>query len=241
MSNSKLVTRTKISPNNSGARMQPISRITPHCVVGQLSCKNILEWFAQEKSKSSCNYCIGYDGEIGLCVPENMRAWTSSNRDNDQRAVTIECASDSATPFWMNDTVYGTLVDLCVDICRRNGKTHLIWISDKDTALNHTMLSDEMLLTVHRWFANKSCPGDWLYKRLDNVADRVTTALLNDSFTVKVLIDDLNIRTEPSMSGDVVGVTGKGTFTIVSTSGSWGKLKSGAGWIYIGNSNYVSI
>jgi len=101
------------------------------------------------------------------------RSWCSSSRDNDQRAVIIECASDLTEPYAMKPEVYSALVELCTDICRRNGKRKLVWISDRDKALAYSVKSDEMLLTVHRWFAKKSCPGNWLMERLGSLADEV--------------------------------------------------------------------
>ena len=77
----------------------------------------------------------------------------------------------------MNSKVYTTLIKLCVDICKRNGKKKLLWISNKSKALNYVPKSDEMILTVHRWFANKSCPGNWLYSRLGKLATEVTKQL----------------------------------------------------------------
>ena len=96
---------------------------------------------------------------------------------NDQRAVTIECASDSTEPYAFKDVVYQTLIKLCVDVCQRNGKTKLLWLGDKDKTLNYTPKADEMILTVHRWFANKSCPGSWMYARMGDLAAKVTAAL----------------------------------------------------------------
>ena len=86
-------------------------------------------------------------------------------------------ASDTASPYRMNDAVYETLIKLCTDICRRNGKKKLIWFGDKNKSLNYNPKSDEMVITVHRWFANKSCPGDWLYSRLGDLANKVTAQL----------------------------------------------------------------
>ena len=177
MSNSSLVSYTKLSPNNSGRRTHSIDRITPHCVVGQLSVETLGGLFARSSYQASCNYAIGSDGRIALIVDEGQRSWCSSSNANDQRAVTIECASDKTSPYAFNTTVYNRLVDLCVDICRRNGKNKLIWISDKNTALNYSPKSGEMLLTVHRWFANKSCPGDWLMARMGSLASTVTARL----------------------------------------------------------------
>lgn len=116
MANSPLVSYTKLSPNHSGKRVCQISRITPHAVVGQLSVESICNCFSDTSRQASCNYAIGTDGRIGLCVDEQNRTWCSSSRDNDQRAVTIECASDLTEPYAMNDKVYAALVDLCADI-----------------------------------------------------------------------------------------------------------------------------
>ena len=175
--NSPLVAYTKISPNQSGERTHSIDRITPHCVVGQCTAESLGALFADPERQASSNYGIDQDGRVGMYCPESNRSWCTSNRDNDQRAITIECASDTAHPYSMNDAVYECLIALCTDICRRNGKTKLLWFADKDKSLAYEPAADEMLITVHRWFANKSCPGDWLYSRLGNVADRVTTAL----------------------------------------------------------------
>ena len=179
--NSSLVKNTKLSPNHSGTRTHSIDRITPHCVVGQLSAESICGCFTSKNREASCNYGIGTDGKIALCVEEKNRSWCSSNNSNDQRAVTIECASDMKSPYAMNSKVYNSLVELCTDICKRNGKKKLLWLGSKDKTLNYNPKSDEMVLTVHRWFANKSCPGDWLYSRLDDLAEKVTSNLSGGS------------------------------------------------------------
>lgn len=176
MSNSSLVCHTNLSPNHSGQRTHSIDRITPHCVVGQLSCEAICNCFPEGRD-ASCNYGIGSDGRISLCVEEKNRSWCSSSNANDQRAVTIECASDGSAPYAMTDAVYNSLVNLCVDICKRNGKNKLIWFADKDKTLAYEPASNEMVITVHRWFANKACPGDWLYNRLGDLANKVTKQL----------------------------------------------------------------
>lgn len=175
--NSSLVSYTKLSPNHSGLRTHSIDRITPHCVVGQLSAESICGCFTSTSRQASCNYGIGTDGRVSLCVEEKNRSWCSSSNANDQRAVTIECASDLTEPYAMNSAVYATLVNLCTDICKRNGKSKLLWLGDKDKTLNYSPKSDEMVLTVHRWFANKSCPGNWLYARLGDLAAKVTANL----------------------------------------------------------------
>ena len=175
--NSKLVVYKKLSPNHSGKRTHAIDRITPHCVVGQCTAEGLGSWFAKTSTQASSNYGIDKDGRVGLYVEEKNRSWCSSSNANDQRAVTIECASDTKEPYTMNSKVYATLVKLCVDICKRNGKKKLLWISNKSKALNYVPKSDEMILTVHRWFDNKSCPGNWLYSRLGKLATEVTKQL----------------------------------------------------------------
>ena len=116
-----------------------------------------------------------------MFVEEKNRSWCSSSNDNDQRAVTIECASDTTAPYAFYDVVYQSLINLCVDICKRNAKTKLLWLGDKDKTLAYEPKSNEMVLTVHRWFANKSCPGDWLYNRLGDLANKVTSKLAGSS------------------------------------------------------------
>ena len=175
--NSPLVAYTKLSPNHSGQRTHSIDRITPHCVVGQCSVETLGSIFAPSSRQASSNYGIGVDGRVGMYVEEKNRSWCSSSSANDQRAVTIECASDTTEPYAFKDVVYQTLIKLCVDICQRNGKKKLLWLGDKDTTLAYNPKADEMVLTVHRWFANKSCPGSWMYARMGDLASKVTAAL----------------------------------------------------------------
>ena len=175
--NSPLVSYTKLSPNHSGQRTHSIDRITPHCVVGQCSVETLGNVFLPTSRQASSNYGIGVDGRVGMYVEEKNRSWCSSSAANDQRAVTIECASDATEPYAFKDVVYQRLIELCTDICKRNGKTRLLWLDNKDKTLGYTPAPDEMVLTVHRWFANKSCPGDWLYARMGDLASKVTAAL----------------------------------------------------------------
>lgn len=175
--NSSLVSYTKLSPNHSGQRTHSIDRITPHCVVGQCSVETLGSIFLPASKQASCNYGIGVDGRVGMYVEEKNRSWCSSSNANDQRSVTIECASDTTEPYAFKDVVYQKLITLCTDICRRNGKKKLLWLGDKDKTLSYEPKSDEMVLTVHRWFANKSCPGNWMYARMGDLAEKVTAQL----------------------------------------------------------------
>ena len=175
--NSPMVVYTKLSPNHSGTRTHDIDWITPHCAVGQYTLDEITDFFTKPDDPSSSNYGIDRDGNVGLYVEEKNRSWCTSSNMNDQRAVTIECASDWSEPYAFRDVVYQTLIELCIDICRRNGKKKLLWFGDKEKTLAYTPAPDEMVLTVHRWFANKLCPGAWMYARMGDLADRVTDAL----------------------------------------------------------------
>lgn len=187
MSNSSLATYTNISPNKNSPRNHAIDRITIHCFVGQVTAKRGCDVFKPSSKKASCNYVVGYDGSIGLCVDEKDRSWCSSSSANDNRAVTIETASDNYEPYAVTDKAYAALIDLVTDICRRNGKTSLLWFGDKDTALAHTPAAHEMVMTVHRWFANKSCPGNYLYERHGEIAAEVNRRLSEED-------DDMDVN-----------------------------------------------
>ena len=264
--NSSLVDYTKLSPNNSGERNHIIDTITIHCVVGQVSVEALGETFYKKSRKASSNYGIGTDGRIGLYVEEKNRSWCSSSASNDNRAITIEVASDTIPPYAVNDKAYASLIKLLTDICLRNNIKQLLWKADK----NLIGQVDKQNMTVHRWCANKSCPGDYLYNKHTEIANEVNKLLLknqqeqnknltsekieekedklinkeeqnnnkheknnnSNEFKVKVNVDVLNIRSGVGTSCKVVGqIKDRGVYTIVEKQGSWGKLKSGAGWI----------
>ena len=174
--NSPLVSYTRISPNRTINRNHAIDTITIHCVVGQCSVETLGNIFAPESRQASCNYGIGADGRIGMYCEEKDRSWCSSNAANDHRAVTIEVASDTKHPYAVNDKAYAALIDLCTDICKRNGIKKLLWKADKSLIGQ----VDKQNMTVHRWFANKSCPGDYLYNRHSEIAELVNKRLSTD-------------------------------------------------------------
>lgn len=244
MSNSSLVSYTKISPNRTSPRNHKIDTVSIHCAVGQFTAKELLNLSHFVKynanSGSSCNYAIGHDGSIGMGVEEKDRSWCTSSRSNDHRAITIEVASDKKHPYKVTDKAYDALIDLLVDICKRNNIKELKWEADKSLIGK----PDKQNMTVHRWFANKDCPGEYLYSRHGQIASEVNARLKTNKnktfepYKVEVKITTLNIRKGPGTNYARTGkFTGKGTFTIVAESkgkGSdkgWGKLKSGAGWI----------
>ena len=173
MSNSNLVSYKKISPNRNSQREHKIDTITIHCYVGQASVEEMANWLCNPVAQASANYGIGADGRIVLLVDENDRSWCSSSPSNDHRAVTIECASDTTAPYAINDKVYKSLIDLCADICKRNDIKELKWKNDKSLIGQ----VDKQNMTVHRWFAPKACPGDYIFNRLGKIAEEVNKKL----------------------------------------------------------------
>ena len=174
MSNSPLVSYTKISPNKTSPRNHKIDTVTIHCVVGQCSVETLGNIFAPASRQASANYGIGVDGRVGMYVEEKDRSWCSSNAANDHRAITIEVASDTTEPYAVNAKAYATLIDLLVDICQRNGITKLVWSTNKADRVNH---KNGCNMTVHRDYANKSCPGTYLYERHAQIASEVNKRL----------------------------------------------------------------
>lgn len=247
MSNSKLVSYTKISPNKTSPRNHAIDTITIHCMAGNCTIETCGNIFQPTSRQASSNYGIGSDGRIGMYVEEKDRSWCSSSGSNDNRAVTIEVANDGGadTGWHVSEKAYNALIDLCTDICKRNGIKKLLWKGDK--SLIGQVSKQNM--TVHRWFAAKSCPGDYLYNLHGQIAAEVNkrlgksdagTATKPDTSTpetatpyrVKVTANVLNIRKGPGTSYAVTGqINDKGVYTIVQEQNGWGKLKSGAGWI----------
>ena len=191
MENSPLVTYINLSPNCTKPRNHDIDTITIHCVVGQFTAKQIcdLSNFTQynAKSGSSCNYAVDRDGSIGLCVDEANRSWCSSNKSNDHRAITIEVASDASHPYAVTDAAYKALINLLVDICQRNNIKQLLWKGDK----NLVGQVDKQNMTVHRWFANKACPGDYLYSRHGKITEEVNKRL--NAQNIEMEDDDMDV------------------------------------------------
>lgn len=175
MSNSPLVSYTKLSPNHSGKRNHVIDTITIHCMAGNASVETCGALFANPSRKASSNYGIGSDGRIALYVDEANRSWCSSSSSNDNRAITIEVANNGGAPDWpVSNKAYATLLDLVTDICKRNGIKKLVWSTNKNDRINH---KNGCNMTIHRDFSNKSCPGDYLYNRHGQIAAEVNKRL----------------------------------------------------------------
>lgn len=174
MSNSPLVDYTRISPNKNSPRNHKIDTITIHCAVGQCTVETLGNIFAPTSRQASSNYGVGTDGKIGMYVEEKDRSWCSSSAANDNRAVTIEVASDTKHPYAVNDRAFAALLGLVTDICKRNGIKKLVWSTKKADRMNH---KNGCNMTVHRDYANKSCPGDYLYNRHGEIAAEVNRRL----------------------------------------------------------------
>ena len=174
MSNSNLVTYTHISPNRTSPRNKPITKITIHHMAGNLTLEQCGNIFANYGRGASANYGIDSKGHIGQFVDERDRSWCSSNADNDHVAVTIEVANCAKGEPWpITEKAYKSLIELLVDICKRNHIPELRWKGDQ----NLVGQVERQNMTVHRWFANKSCPGNWLYEHHGQIAKEVNERL----------------------------------------------------------------
>lgn len=174
--NSKLVCVSKLTQNHSGKRKHEIDTITPHVYCGDVPVESMLTYFLNPSVKASCNYCIDSKGKVGLCVEEENRAWTSSNGENDNRAITFEIANDgdAKTGYHMTDNAINSVIALCVDICVRYGKTEIYFDSNKNKAHRG---NNTMRITLHRWFKNKECPGNYFISKIPYICSEVNKQL----------------------------------------------------------------
>ena len=174
MAYSSLVTYKNETSKCTKPRNHKIDTITIHCYVGQVTAKEGVDYFATTSRDCSSNYVVGKDGSIGLSVDEVNRSWCSSNSENDHRAVTIEVACDKTEPYAVTDKAYKALIELVADICKRNNIEKLIWSENKEDRINHR---NGCNMTVHRDYAAKACPGEYLYSRHGKIAQIVNEKL----------------------------------------------------------------
>lgn len=173
MSNSSLINYKKISPNKTSPRNHKIDTITIHCVAGQCSVETIGEIFSPSSRQASSNYAIGSDGRIGMYVEEKDRSWCTSSASNDHRAITIEVASDTSHPYAVKDKVLQSLINLVADVCKRNNIKKLLWENNKSLIGQVTRQN----MTVHRWFSNTECPGQYLLDKHPYIVSEVNKIL----------------------------------------------------------------
>lgn len=177
--NSSLVSYTQLSPNCTRNRNHTIDSVAIHCMAGDLSIESCGGLFANSSVGASSNYGIGSDGRIGLYVQEKDRSWCTSKGLVDHRAITIEVANTKAAHPWpVSDAAYNSLINLLIDVCRRNNISALRWKADKSYALSTLSGNNsEQNMYVHRWFSGKACPGDFLYNRHKQIAEAVNKGL----------------------------------------------------------------
>lgn len=165
--NSPLVVYTRISPNRTSPRNQPITKITVHHMAGVCSVEDFGNIVAPTSRQMSANYAIGNDGRIGLFCPESDRSWCSSSPMNDHRAITIEVSNSSVGGDWPIGTkAYNSLIKLCVDICKRNGIKKLYFDGTPNGSL-----------TFHYMFASTACPGPWMKNHANDLCNKVNAQL----------------------------------------------------------------
>jgi len=167
MSNSSLVSYTKISPNSNNPRQNSIKKITIHHMAGNGTLKGIGDLFAKPSRACSSNYAIDSNGNVAMYCEEKNRSWCSSSPENDHQAITIEVANDGGAPDWhVSDKALATLIDLCVDICKRNNIPKLNFTGDKNGNL-----------TMHKYFSATACPGPYLASKFPYIASEVNKRL----------------------------------------------------------------
>lgn len=205
MTISPLATYVKISPNRTINRNNDIDTVTIHCVVGQCTVEALGEHFANPKRQASSNYGIGFDGAIACFAPEEARAWTSGGKDlegneifvngisgsmNDHRAITIEVASDTFYPYAVTEAAYNSLINLLADICRRYPKIGKLRWQNNKALVGQVNLQN---MTAHRWFARTECPGDYLFERFSDIAEKVNAKLNIDKEHIIEEEEDMTI------------------------------------------------
>ncbi len=257
MSNSSLATYTLISPNKNSPRNHKIDTITIHCFVGQVTAKRGCEVFQPSSKKASCNYVVGYDGSIGLCVEEKDRRLVYLQLPTTTAPLPLRRPARTRPPTRSRRRPMPRCWTCCDGyLPPERGQKLALVRGTRRRPLPMPPSPGEMVMTVHRWFANKSCPGDYLYNLHGEIAAEVTKRLGGSSsttspstgtgasgsaqtavnYTVKVTATDLNIRSGPGTNYGSKGAITPGVYTIVAEAGGtgaskWGKLKSGAGWI----------
>lgn len=227
MTFSKLIQNKLLSPNYSSREGNKVIKITPHHTACKWTAKRICESFLPRSRNASCNYAIGYKGEIWGCVPEEYRAWTSSSKWNDQRAITIEISNSKTGGNWpVSEASINSLIELCVDICKRYKIKKLVF--DRTTSGS---------ITEHKMFAATACPGPYLDSKLKYVESKVNSRLEADSKKATVTKtkykviekDGMNVRKSYTTDSEIKGLAEYGK-TYVATKTH--KNSDGTTWVY---------
>ena len=225
-----MTTKKNVRKNPEYNATGEVTKITIHHMAGNLGANQCAVMHATSRYQQSANYYIGSDGAIVCGVDEEFRAWTSGSKLNDYKAITIEVANCTLNPTWkISEAAQESLVKLCTDICKRYN------------IVPYFNGTKNATFTFHYMFQATECPGPFIKNNIGKIIEYIQASLngsepapepVKDSFLVKVTADCLNIRSGPGTNYEKVGeITDHGVYTIVETSGNWGKLKSGAGWI----------
>ncbi len=202
---------------------------------------------------------IHMTGNVGATAKNNHNYMKNCNK-NGSRVASWHFTVDDKEIYQAQSTNYkcyhagnatGNNSSIGVEICMFNDKERQKKAYDNAIALVKILMSYHKFsisqVKRHYDWTKKHCPawlieGKWGYTWAWFKAQitAIPKPVVN-SFTVKIICDSLNIRSGPSTSYSVVGSVQEGqVFTIVETANynTWGKLKSGAGWINI-SSKYV--
>lgn len=165
MSNSPLVNYVKLSPHYDSRDGKKITDITIHHMAGNLTVEQCGQVF--QTREASSNYAVDGKGRIGMYVEEKYASWANGNFASNQKSITIELANDEVGGEWhVADITINRCIDLCVDICKRNGIKKINFTGD--TSGN---------LTMHKYFMSTSCPGPYLSSRFPYIASEINKRL----------------------------------------------------------------
>ena len=188
------------------------------------------EYYASGPLNASAHYFVGYKGDVWQSVEDEDSAW--------------HCGAKIYKHLFCRNTN-----SIGVEMCCRIAKDGT-WYFEEATVNSTIELVKELMkkynipienVIRHYDVTGKICPEPYVRNKAAWQAFKDRLAGPKVPFLVRVLVDDLNYRSKPEMGNNINGQTGKGVFTIVQVSadGEWGKLKSGAGWIYIANPAYI--
>lgn len=253
---SSLITYERLSPNNTSPRRDAIKRLTPHCMAGNATierCLGLSRFITKSSPGVSCTYAIGSDGRIGLGALETNAPWTSSSSVNDNKAITFEIANIGGAPNWpMSEKAIESFIDLAVDICKFYGfkKVHyeekpanIATKAQVEAWIKTWEQPDEMIITLHRWYSIKTCPGAYFVGKLPEIVKKINERLAPQipnfaPYLIKITANTLRIRKGPGTNYPIVMTlrNDPNIYTIVEEAPGigakkWGKLKSGIGWI----------
>lgn len=218
--NSPLVEYTRISPNRNEGRWDwtdpnnpkpgaTISKIVIHHWAGKGTLEQFGELVANPARGMSANYAIDKDARVGMFCEEKDRSWCSNSRLYDNFAVTIEVSDDMiGQPWRISDKVMAKLIQLCADICKRNGIPKLVFTGDLTGSL-----------IFHYQLANTSCPETYIRSKTQYICDEVNKILNPPKPTNNT--NNTNTTKTTVKVGDLVSIKKGATYYNGGTIPSW--------------------